>query len=78
MNADDYCGFHTAYYFFIAIIGIIYIFVGRIHPVYNVETGEIVSHYSAPFIVLGCILIVLAFIGLLFFCEDKENEPKEN
>lgn len=77
MNADEYCGFHTAYYFIIAFIGMVFIIIGNLHPVYNTETGEIVCNYSLPFIIFGVCLLVLSFIGLIFFAEDKENEPKE-
>lgn len=72
MNADEYCGFHTLYYFIIAGIGTIFIFLGKRLPVYDEVTAEIVKPYSPPFIILGIILIVLSFIGLIFFSEDKE------
>lgn len=71
MNADEYCGLHTVYYFVIAGIGLALIFFARNIPTYNEITGEVIHSYSLPFIIFGAILIFFSFIGLIFFCEDK-------
>lgn len=72
MNADEYCGFHTAFYFIISGIGIAFVLIGLKLPVYNEMTGEVIRSYSLPFIIFGAILIFLAFIGIMFFAEDNQ------
>lgn len=72
MSKDEFFGFHLVYYFIISVIGGVFIYIGKRLPVYNEQTGEIIQPYSLPFIIIGCALIFLAFIGLAFF-----NEPND-
>ncbi|MCQ2598185.1 MAG: hypothetical protein MJ181_10110 [Treponema sp.] len=72
MNADEYCGLHTVYYFIVSGIGLALILIARNIPTYNETTGEIIHSYSLPFIIFGAVLIILSFVGIIFFAEDKQ------
>lgn len=74
MNKDEIYSFHLVYYFIVSAIGGVIIYLGLKHPVYNTETAEIITPYSLPFIVFGIILIILSFIGMIFFCGDREYD----
>lgn len=72
MNKEDYYRLHLIYYFVILFIGIGFIITGINYPIYNELTGEVIGKGWKPFIVFGVIQIVLSFIGMVFFCENKE------
>lgn len=77
MDSEDYYRWHLTYYFIVCAIGGIFIYIGNKLPTYNENTGEVVTTYSLPFIVLGIVFIVLAFIGIIFFLNvDEEEEDK--
>lgn len=65
MEKEDYFRWHLCYYFIISAIGGVFIYFGKNTPVYNEQTGEILKSYSTPFIILGVVLIVLSFIGII-------------
>lgn len=74
MDADKYCSIHTCFYFVVMAIGGALIRIGFIHPIYNTETGEILTPYTLFFILIGIMFIFLAFIGLRYFSEIREDE----
>lgn len=73
MTNEDYYGKHISFYFLVMAIGGAFIWIGKIHPVYDVETATVKTPYTPFFIVFGIILIVLSFIGLIFFSENREG-----
>lgn len=67
MDREEYYRCHLIYYFIISAIGGVFIHFVKTIPVYNEQTGEIVKPYSLPFIIFGVMLIVISFIGMIFF-----------
>ena len=76
MDREEYYRFHLIYYFLISAIGGVFIYFGKTIPVYNEQTGEIINPYTLPFIILGAMLIVISFIGMIFFNDIKEGDGK--
>lgn len=71
MTKGDFYAKHTILYFIFAAIGGLFCYLGKIHPVYDTETGAIIKPYSLPFLVFGIILIIFSFIGVAFFATRK-------
>lgn len=66
-NKEDYYRKNLIFYFFITFIGGVFIKVGYDMPVYNTDSGTVETPYTIPFIIFGAILIVLSFIGFVFY-----------
>lgn len=73
MTREEFYSLHTVFYFVIAAIGGLFCYLGKIHPVYDTETGAIIKPYSLPFLIFGVVIICISFIGIAFFC-DAEND----
>lgn len=73
MNNEDYYRYHLIFYFVVMFIGGVFVWIGTTYPVYN-EAGVVVAVGWLPFLIIGIVLIVLAFVGMIFFCEHNKGE----
>lgn len=74
MTRDEYYSRHILYYYIVILIGGVLIWMGAHHPVYDISTGEMIQKYSLYPIIFGSILIVLSFVGMIFFADIIEGD----
>lgn len=76
MTEEDFTIHHLRLYFFSLFTGCFFVWAGHKDPIIN-KAGEMVAEHNLFFIIFGAVLILLSFIGFLFYSVSEPPEDKE-